>query len=223
MKLREDIQVIEERLRAYRAEGRRLFATSSFQSGSVVLLHLLSRFAPDTPIYFINTGYHFPETLRFRDQLAARLGLRVHELFSPVPRSGQRDSRGRLLFMSDPESCCRLNKLLPLEPVLPLYEVWINGIRADQSVHRSLLQRECDGPAGLLRYHPLLHWSHEQVRQYRQRYALPAHPLDAAGTLSIGCAPCTRLDVARDSREGRWQGQRRTECGLHTHLAEARA
>lgn len=223
MRQHQDLNEIEQRLRSLQGEGLRLFATSSFQSGSVVLLHLLSRLAPEVPVYFLNTGYHFPETLVFRDRLAERLGLRLRELFSPVPRCNQRDGRGRLLFLSDPETCCRLNKEVPLDPVLAAHDVWISGIRAEQSAHRSRLDKEAPGPHGVLRYHPLLHWIREDVALYRERHSLPLHPLDPDGTASIGCAPCTHLESAADGRNGRWHGLRRTECGLHTRLAGARS
>jgi phosphoadenosine phosphosulfate reductase len=124
-----------------------------------------------------------------------------------------------LLFLSDPDACCRLNKVLPLEPVLAAHDIWINGVRAEQSAHRSRLDRECAGPRGVLRYHPLLSWTQEDVQAYRRRYELPAHPLDPTGRASIGCAPCTHLEQAGNGRNGRWLGLNRKECGLHTHMA----
>ncbi len=206
----------------YRAEGRRCFATSSFQSNSVVLLHLLHRFAPEVPVYFLHTGYHFPETLRFRRQLAQRLGLRVIDLVSPVSRAEQRDPAGRLLFTSDPDRCCHLNKVLPLDPVLAAHDVWINGVRGAQSATRAAMGTEEPGRGGILRHHPILDWTGREVWAYSRAHGLPGHPLEDQGYLSVGCAPCTRrladepdLGDALDDRGGRWAGLTKTECGLH--------
>jgi phosphoadenosine phosphosulfate reductase len=210
------VQRIEAELADYRRRGLRMFASSSFQTNSVVLLHLLSRFAPEVPVCFLNTGFHFPETLDFRRNLERRLGLRIVELFSPVERGQQRDAAGRLLFTSDPDHCCHLNKVLPLEPVLASHDLWINGVRAAQSETRAAMAREERGRRGILRYHPLLDWSSRMVWTYLQRHDLPSHPLEDQGYHSVGCRPCTRkVGEGLDDRSGRWTGLKKTECGLH--------
>lgn len=208
---------IEARLAGYRADGHRLFATTSCQTNSVVLLHILSQVAPDTPVYFLNTGYHFPETLAFKKDLARRLGLQIHDLFSATPRLQQRTG-GRFLFTSDPDECCHLNKILPLEPILRSHDVWINGIRAGQSAVRRAMGEEQRAKFGILRYHPILGFTDEMVADYIATYSLPRHPLEAAGYRSIGCRPCTRAPAPGDERAGRWVGMKKTECGLHTDL-----
>jgi len=218
---------IAAELAAFREAGRRMFATSSFQTNSVVLLHLLGEHAPEVPVYFLDTGYHFPETHRFRQQLAERFGLTVHVLSSPVSRTHQLDGAGRLLFTSDPDRCCHLNKVLPLEPVIATHDLWINGIRASQSAHRATLERTSTGRHGIERYHPILEWDARIVWTYLQEHDLPAHPLDDEGYASIGCVPCTRkiLDDPGiggvDDRGGRWAGLNKTECGLHLPTEEA--
>ncbi len=208
---------IDAHLAAYRAAGKRIFATTSCQTNSVVLLHILSKVAPDTPVYFLNTGYHFPETLTFKRDLAAALGLSIHDLFSTLPRSQQRVG-GRFLFTSDPDYCCHINKILPLEPVLKTHDVWINGIRAGQSAVRQAMGEERETKQGVLRYHPILSWSDEMVTAYIQDNALPRHPLEASGYRSLGCRPCTRPPTPDDTRAGRWVGMKKTECGLHPDL-----
>ena len=212
---------IEVRLADYRERGLKMFATSSFQTNSVVLLHILSRFGQDVPVIFLNTGYHFPETLAFRDDLAARFGLTIRAVSSPIPRVQQRGPTGRLLFASDPDYCCHLNKVLPMEPVLAENDVWINGVRASQSSVRKAMKVEQPAAHGTVRYHPLLGWDSQMVHQYLTDNDLPRHPLEAEGYFTVGCRPCTRkldAEALYDERTGRWFGLKKTECGLHTDL-----
>lgn len=211
---------IATRFGAFADDGKRLFATSSFQSNSVVLLSLLSRFAPTVPVYFLDTGYHFPETLAFRDALAARLGLSVVTVRSPVPRDLQRDHSGRLLFSSDPDHCCHLNKVLPLEPVILSHDVWVAGVRGGQSATRARMGEDGVGRHGIARYHPIISWDARMVHAYVTAHDLPAHPLEPQGYLSVGCHPCTRSlwdggYANSGERGGRWGGMKKTECGLH--------
>lgn len=212
------LEPIAAKLASYRADGKRLFATTSCQSNSVVLLHVLSRLDAHIPVYFLNTGYHFPETLRFKRDLAQRLGVQIIDLFSETPRL-QQQAGGRFLFASDPDYCCHLNKIQPLEPILRTHDVWINGIRAGQSAVRRAMKMEQPAQHGILRYHPLLRWDDAQVRAYIDAHDLPAHPLAAVGYRSVGCRPCTRAPApGDDERAGRWVGLKKTECGLHTTL-----
>jgi phosphoadenosine phosphosulfate reductase len=185
------------------------------------LLHILSQVAPDIPVYFLNTGYHFPETLSFRKEVQDLLGLNITDLYSAVPRNQQRDAAGRLLFTSDPDYCCYLNKIQPLEPILISHDVWISGVRGDQSKVRAQMKREEKAPNGVIRFHPMLGWSSKMVYDYIKENKLPKHPLEGEGYMSIGCEPCTRkidVNALLDDRSGRWAGMNKTECGLHTQL-----
>lgn len=214
---------IDAQLSSYRERGLKMFATSSFQTNSVVLLHLLSRFGQDVPVVFLNTGYHFPETLAFRDDLAKRFGLTIKAVSSPISRLQQRDARGRLLFASDPDYCCHVNKVLPMEPVLASHDIWINGVRASQSSVRKAMKVEQPAAHGTTRYHPLLGWDSQMVHQYLTDNDLPRHPLEAQGYYTVGCRPCTRkldAEALYDERTGRWFGMKKTECGLHTDLGD---
>src|SRR5687767_14747984 len=121
---------IADKIKAYKAEGKTLFTTSSFQSHSLVLVHILSRIDKTIPVYFINTGYHFPETIQFRDDITAAFGLNTIDLKSDVPKFMQRDYEGKLLFTSDPDHCCYLNKTQPMDAILLSHDIWINGVRA---------------------------------------------------------------------------------------------
>lgn len=211
----EKIDLIEDRLRLYRERGLRVFATSSFQTNSLLLLHIISRIDNSIPVYFLNTGYHFPETLLFKSDVTKLLDLNVIDLFSQVPKNQQRDSNGRLMYASDPDYCCYMNKVQPLEPVKQQFDVWMNGIRGDQSAHRNAKEME-EISDGIIRFHPIIDWNSKMVYQYLNYHNLPRHPLEEKGFLSIGCQPCTQsFFEGGNQREGRWNGLNKTECGLH--------
>ena len=204
---------------AYRAQKKKMFVSSSFQTHSIPMLHIISEIDPTIPIYFINTGYLFPETLSFRDKVASLLGLSVHEVRSHVSMHQQRGADGKLLFTSDPDYCCYLNKTQPLDVVLLEYDVWINGVRRDQNAIRKNMSMEQPAQHGCIRFHPMLEWNTKDIYAYIKTHKLPKHPLDAQGYLSVGCEPCTRkVDVNMQEREARWYGLNKVECGLHTDL-----
>ena len=183
---------ISAKIQLYKAEGKSLFTTSSFQSHSLVLLHILSRIDNTIPVYFLNTGYHFPETVKFRDQITELFGLHTIDLRSDVPKFMQRDGEGRLLFTSDPDHWCYLNNTQPMDAILLSHDVWINGVRADQSSVRAAMKVEQSAKHGCTRFHPMLDWNPKMIWQYQKEYNLPKHPLEAKGFVSIGCEPCTR-------------------------------
>nr|WP_238354617.1 phosphoadenylyl-sulfate reductase [Fulvivirga marina] len=198
-----------------------MFTTSSFQSHSIVLLHIISRINKDIQVVFINTGYHFPETVEFKDRVSQEFGLEVIDLRSNTPKFMQRGTDGRLLFTSDPDHCCYLNKTQPVDALLMQNDIWINGVRADQSAVRKAMKMEQPAPHGTIRFHPMLDWNAKMIYQYQKEYNLPKHPLENSGYLSIGCEPCTRkVDPEMMEREARWYGMSKTECGLHTDLVK---
>lgn len=213
------IKPFRERLDHHRKNGRSIIASSSFQTQSMPLLHLLSVHAPEVPVYFLDTGFHFSETLRFRDVVARELGLDVRSTHSTVPLSGQRTSTGMFLWSENTERCCEVNKTLPMEPVLAGADVWITGVRRDQSSVRASFDFEAPGPHGVTRLHPMIEWTRSDIWSYVAEHDLPRHPLELLGYDSIGCQPCTARPSLGDERGGRWDGQNKTECGLHTALA----
>lgn len=216
-----DIAPIEKKIEDYKREGKSLFATSSFQSHSIPLLHIISCIDKTIPVYFLNTGYLFPETIAFAERLGRELDLRVIGLRPLVPKAHQLDDDGRLFFTSDPEYCCYLNKVQPLESVLMQHDVWINGIRADQNPNRAEMRDEEPAPHGTVRYHPMLRWTARSIHHYAREHGLPPHPLEAQGYLSIGCEPCTTKFLEEgNERNARWFGLNKTECGLHTDLVD---
>ena len=210
---------IKAKLEAYKAEGKQVFTSSSFQSHSLVMLHIISRIDNSIPVYFINTGYHFPETIQFRDFVTAQFKLNTVDLKSETPKHMQIDSQGKLLFASDPDHCCYLNKTQPMDAILRSFDVWINGVRADQSAVRAAMKVEQPAPHHTIRFHPMLDWNAKMIWQYQKEFNLPTHPLELKGYVSIGCEPCTRkLDPGMQEREARWYGLKKVECGLHTEL-----
>jgi phosphoadenosine phosphosulfate reductase len=214
---------IENEIQSYQARGLKLFASSSFQSHSIPMLHIISRIDNTIPIYFLETGYHFPKTIEFKNELALTFGLNIIPVSSPIPKTSQRDSNCNLLFTSDPDTCCHLNKVLPLEPILMSFDVWISGVRKDQTSFRASLKSEEQGAHDTLRYHPMLNWSARQIWEYQKKYDLPMHPLEKEGYMSIGCMPCTRkyeVIGSSDGRDSRWSGMAKTECGIHTELTK---
>lgn len=221
MSIQESIKNIESKINEYKKDNKKLFVSSSFQTHSIPMLHIISLIDNTIPVLFLNTGYLFPKTIIYKDQIANLYNLNVIDVKSATPRNMQKDHNGRLLFASDPDFCCHLNKVQPMEPFLYQYDVWINGVRADQNANRANMKEEQATPQRAMRYHPMLHWTKQMIWQYIKENKLPQHPLENEGYTSIGCEPCTRKidpNMMQDERMARWFGLNKTECGLHTEL-----
>ncbi len=194
----------------------KLVASSSFQTQSVPLLHIIARVCPELPVIFVDTGFHFLETLAFRDELQARYGLNIVVARPAVRKSQLLTKYGGGLYRRDPDLCCYINKIEPMQRMLSGMSAWVSGVRRDQTAHRGGLRVLEPQPTGLLKIHPMLNWTNREVWEYIERYRLPYHPLYPAGYLSVGCAPCTRpVSSGEEERAGRWAGIAKTECGLH--------
>lgn len=192
-------------------------ASSSFQTQSVPLLHIVSRVCPAMPVLFIDTGFHFLETLAFRDELQARYGLNIVVVHPAIEKSQLLERYGEGLYRHDPDLCCHIHKVEPMQRALSGLRVWISGVRRDQTAHRKSLKVLETQPTGSLKIHPMLKWTKNDLWEYINQYRLPSHPLFSADYLSVGCAPCTRpVSPGEDERAGRWAGTEKTECGLHT-------
>jgi phosphoadenosine phosphosulfate reductase len=193
--------------------------SSSFQSQSMPLIHMVTRIRPDFPILFLETGFHFPETLAFKEWLGQEWHLNIVDIKGVTLSSGLADPQQTSLCQTDPARCCYLNKVEPLRSALKSMRAWITGIRREQTLERgkaNLVELE---PDGVIKINPLLHWTKQDLAQYMQDYDLPEHPLTAQGYRSIGCAPCTRpVSDYEDDRAGRWAGMDRDECGIHTQI-----
>lgn len=193
---------------------------SSFGAESAVLLHLIAGVAPDTPVLFLDTGKHFPETIAYRDELVARLGLTNLQILRPDPALIAAKDDSGLRWSYDPDGCCELRKVLPLAAALSGYDASITGRKAFQSSTRAALPRfeiDSSDAFGRLKVNPLIDWQADDIAAYIARHDLPAHPLVAQGYPSIGCSPCTsKVAPGEDPRSGRWKGWDKTECGIHT-------
>ena len=194
--------------------------TTSFQNSGVALIHMVRRLAFGFPIFFIDTGFHFPETLEFKARLAREWNLNVHTIIPHLSRTKLEKKYGPLLYARDPDLCCRINKVAPLDDLKREIGLrnWISALRKDQSETRKDLAPVMADADGDLRIHPLAEWTRERVWDYIRDYRLPYHPLYDQGYLSIGCFPpcCTSKNgLEGDERAGRWPGREKTECGLH--------
>jgi phosphoadenosine phosphosulfate reductase len=193
--------------------------TCSFQHDGIVLAHMLRDVAPDVPVVFINTGFHFPETLAYRDEIVRRFGFRLVELEPVMPRAEFAARHGLDLYARDPDLCCQINKVEPLKRYLPGVRAWINGRRRDQATTRQGIRAVEAFQGELYKVNPLASWTARDTFQYMDRHGIPTHPLFEKGYASIGCAPCTRPVLpGENDRDGRWAGTGKTECGLHTFL-----
>ena len=193
--------------------------SSSFQTQSMPLLHMVSQIAPDTTIFFINTGYHFWETLMFREKLAEEWKLNIVDLYRDSRWDVFVRQRVRSLPIEDPNLCCFLHKVIPMQNALKGYRAWITGIRRDQTAIRAKANILETPEDDLVKVNPLLNWTKKDVQQYIEEHNLPRHPLYEKGYRSVGCAPCTiAIGANDDERAGRWAGKGKIECGLHTAM-----
>jgi phosphoadenosine phosphosulfate reductase len=202
---------------AVKTFGTDVAMSSSFQQQSLALLHIVSRIAPSLPIFFVDTGHHFAETLAFQRDITRRFWLNVIELRSELSPEEQEARYGPELWRSNPDLCCYLNKVVPMQNALRKCQAWITGIRRDQSTRRASAQVVEFRDDGLVKINPLVTWTQQDVSRYVAFHDLPTHPLYGQGYRSIGCAPCTRPVASdEDERAGRWSGSEKNECGLHT-------
>ena len=195
--------------------GDRFCVTSSM--GDAVLAHLVSQVAPGTHVVFLDTGYHFAETLGTRDAVAATLPLEVVTVKREQTVAEQDATYGKDLYKTDPDLCCKLRKVQPLEQALSGYDAWATGLRRAETHNRVVAPVVgWDARKGKVKVSPLARWTDEQVEQYVADNGVLVNPLVHDGYPSIGCWPCTRRVAAGDDpRSGRWAGTSKTECGIH--------
>jgi phosphoadenosine phosphosulfate reductase len=194
----------------------RVALVSSFGAESVVLLHLVSVIAPETPVLFIDTRMLFPETLEYQRALADSLPLcDVRTIRAAAPRLAFEDP-DNTLHQFNTDACCNIRKVEPLERALKPFDGWITGRKRYQGNGRAAVEFfEAEGDTRI-KVNPLAHWGREDIADYMVNNRLPRHPLVARGFPSIGCAPCTSaVAEGEDPRAGRWRGSQKVECGIH--------
>ncbi|WGJ13939.1 phosphoadenylyl-sulfate reductase [Methylocapsa sp. D3K7] len=194
----------------------RIALVSSFGADSAVLLHMVAQIDKATPVLFIDTRVLFEETLAYRDELVAHLGLEKVISIGPKPALLAAEDPENFLWASNPDRCCEIRKVLPLAEALEGYDAWITGRKRFQAQSRGeLALLESEG--GRIKVNPLAHWPAVKILDYLDAFDLPHHPLVDKGFLSIGCMPCTSpVKPGEDPRAGRWRGKAKVECGLHT-------
>lgn len=205
--------------RVLEAVDRPACVTCSFQAEDVVVVHMALRYKPSIPVLFLDTGYHFPETLIYRDRLAKSWKLNLVNVTPSASVAEQEAAFGRM-FETEPGRCCALRKVDPLMKALEPFDIWITGLRREQSPTRTNLQpvERHLLPSGktVWKLNPLTKWKWNEVWSYLTIHEIDALPLYAQGYMSIGCAPCTSVPTdAANPRSGRWAG-RKLECGIHT-------
>ncbi|MDA0664503.1 MAG: phosphoadenylyl-sulfate reductase [Proteobacteria bacterium] len=196
----------------------RILLVSSFGAEAAVLLHRVARINPDVPVIFVDTGKIFGETLRYRDELTAMLGLTDVRSVQPLPEAENREDPDGTLWMSRADACCYFRKVEPLERALQGADAWISGRKRHHGGARATLPWR-ETAAGRTKINAMADWNPAMIQAYCAAHDLPPHPLVADGFASIGCMPCTtRVSPQGDARSGRWSGSRKTECGIHLPL-----
>jgi len=193
----------------------RIAVVSSFGAESAVLLSLVADIDPSTPVLFIDTRQHFPETLAYRDELTRYLGLADVRTIGPTNAEIDANDPPGELWRYDPDACCRFRKVTPLERALAPFDAWVTGRKRHQALTRIALPvvEQADGKEKI---NPLADWTAEQIEAEMVRRGLPRHALSSAGYPSIGCATCTAAVASgEDPRSGRWLGTGKVECGIH--------
>ncbi len=194
----------------------RVALVSSFGAESVVLLHMVSQIAPDTPVLFLDTEMLFPETLTYQREIADLLGLTDVRVISQSREKLLTHDVDGILHTIDPDACCDLRKTQPLQEALQGFGGWITGRKRVQGGQRANLPLYEKDDGARIKINPLADWDHKRIDAYLTENNLPRHPLVARGFKSVGCAPCTtKVDEDEDPRAGRWRGMEKSECGIH--------
>lgn len=189
-------------------EPGKVLVTSSFGTSSVFLLSILSKVRKKQRVHYIDTKYLFKETLAYKDELAKLFDLDIVSV-EPDPRDNDFSTRNET-WKTDPDFCCMINKVNPLNKIKPDFDVWVSGVMAHQNNFRRNMQ--IFEKNGMLKFNPILDVTENEAREFIRKNKLPEHPMVKLGFGSVGCTHCT---VKGEGRSGRWAGQSKTECGLH--------
>ncbi|HEY7660153.1 MAG TPA: phosphoadenylyl-sulfate reductase [Actinomycetota bacterium] len=200
---------------------------SAFQAEGTCVMHMAAQIRSDVPILFLETGFHFAETLELKRRLTQMLGLEVIDLTGPYTPQTQAAELGPRLYERDPDRCCEINKVRPMLDALRGRDGWITAFRRDSSPTRAnapiVEQYDLEPGRFIVKINPVAAWSRREAWAYLKEHGLPHNPLYELGYASIGCAPCTRQRFPGEpDRAGRWAGLSKWECGIHEREAAGR-
>jgi phosphoadenosine phosphosulfate reductase len=195
--------------------GDRFCVLSSM--ADAVVLSLAAQAKPGVDVVFLDTGYHFAETIGTRDAIAASYAVNVISVTPEQSVAEQDRAYGKDLFARDPDRCCALRKVAPMNAALANYDAWATGLRRDESpIRANTPVVQWDARRRKVKVNPIARWTQEEVDEYIAANNILVNPLIDDGYLSIGCWPCTaRVEAGADARSGRWAGSSKTECGIH--------
>ncbi len=207
--------------------GARAAIGTSYQGSGLVIIHRAKELGLNFPIFTVDTGLLFPQTYELRDRLQDFFGVAIESLRPEQTPEEQAADLGPELWKTNPDTCCTLRKVLPLQKKLAQLDVWITGVRKNQSdtrahmKHLELYEFDKLREHFILKLNPMLAWSREGVWDYIKKHNIPYNALHDSGYRSIGCWPCTRATASGENeRAGRWEGFDKTECGIHTFLGQ---
>lgn len=211
---------------AWETFGTRAAIGTSFQGTGLVAMHLARQHGFDFPIFTLDTGLLFPETIELKERLENFLGVSIEAVEPDLTVEQQNEIHGPELWKRDPDFCCTMRKVVPLQGKLGELDCWITGLRREQSDSRSSIQileayafDEANG-RDIVKLNPMAHWTREAVWNYIKQKGIPYNPLLDQGYRSIGCHPCTRrIGLEEGERAGRWVGFNKSECGIHTFMS----
>lgn len=197
----------------------RIALASAFQAEGTCVMHMATEIRPDIPVLFLETGFHFAETLAFKTRLTERLGLNVVDLVGDHTIESQTRTLGPRLYERDPDRCCEINKVRPMHEALRGLDAWVTAFRRDSSPTRAdapIVDRyELEPGRLIVKVDPVATWTRRDTWEYLKEHDLPHNPLYELGYASIGCAPCTRVRLPGEpERAGRWAGLSKWECGI---------
>ncbi|MEI7732615.1 MAG: phosphoadenylyl-sulfate reductase [Verrucomicrobiota bacterium] len=232
----DDIQVLNQRFDqeptekvlawAWETYGTRAAIGTSFQGAGLVMLHLARERGYKFPVFTLDTGLLFPETLALKKRLEDFFGLTIESLKPDLTVEQQAAAHGPDLWKREPDLCCTIRKVLPLRDKLATLDGWITGLRRQQSATRTSIGiievYAADESTGreIVKLNPMANWGRDQVWDYLHQHQIPYNPLHDQGYRSIGCVPCTAKTSGDNERAGRWTGFNKTECGIHTFMTK---
>ena len=206
--------------------GNRAAVGTSFQGAGLVAMHIAKSNGIQFPVFTLDTGLLFPETLELKKRLEDFFGFKIESLHPDLTVEQQEEAQGPELWKRDPDLCCTMRKVLPLQSKLSELDCWITGLRREQSDSRSgigiveLYTLDQSAGRDIVKLNPMAGWSRDAIWKYIHENKIPYNPLHDQGYRSIGCQPCTHKTSGNNERAGRWTGFNKVECGIHTFLSK---